>query len=118
MKEERIHVLKMLEEGKVSADEAYQLLRTIDDRSALPRREEPKKSRCLQIKVWEDGEPRVNVNLPLGLARVALKFIPKSVLEQFQEIDFDALVAEIEEGVSGKLIEVQDDEDRVEVSIV
>lgn len=113
MKEERIQILHMLEQGKITADEAYQLLSTIEESKApvdLQRK-------FLRVRVVDGPDTKVNVNIPIQLAKLAFRFIPKKVLESYQELDFDALMREIEAGVAGKLVEVQDGSTQVEITV-
>lgn len=117
MSEERMRILKMLEEGKITVEEADNLL------SALGEDEKPRKSRTarfLRIRVQEAGEEKVNINVPISLAKVAMRFIPSHVKGTLNEkdIDIDEILSEIEEGMGDrKIVEVEDGEDRVEVFV-
>jgi hypothetical protein len=120
MNEERLKILRMVEEKKLSADEASRLL------DALGQGEGGSSSgsrRWLRIRVYEHGseKPNVNVNVPLSIAKWALKFIPKSAKATIDEheIDLDELISQIQSGAEGKLLEVNDEEagDRVEVYV-
>lgn len=114
MKEERIQILRMLEEGKIKSDEAFELLKTLEDSKPVPA---TSKKKFLRVRVFEGGGAKVNVNIPIQLAKIAFRFIPKSVLKDHGELDFDELLQEIERGAEGKLVEVQDGETRVEVYV-
>lgn len=118
MNEERTRILQMLAEGKISVDEAEELLATVEVEKEQPPAH--KEAKFLRIKVWEDQKEKVNVNLPLSLARLAMKLIPndaKVKLEE-QEIDLNAIINEIQYGASaGKIVEVEDGADRVEIYI-
>ena len=80
--------------------------------------EEPgakKKPRFLMIQVTEGGKKKVNVKIPLKLAKLASRFIPKSAQAQMKaegvEIDLNELLSEIEKvGCFEDLINVVDDE--------
>lgn len=119
MSEERKKILSMLAEGKITAEEAEELLNALyneKDRSMSPKRE----ARFLRIKVWEDGKEKVNVNLPISLAKIALKFIPTEAKHSMEEknIDIDAILQEIMSGTTaGKIVEVDDEDSRVEIII-
>jgi len=77
----------------------------------------------LKIRVYEGDleKPKVNVNIPLHLAKWAMKFIPESAKAKIGEkdIDIDEIAELIEEGVGGKLVEVEDEKkgERVEIFI-
>lgn len=116
MSEERKRILQMLGEGKITADEAEGLLTALQEEKVKPSLR--KEAKFLRVKVWEDGKDKVNVNIPLSLAKLAMKFIPsdaKATLDQ-QEIDLAAILKEIQDSPSaGKIVEVEDGDSRVEV---
>lgn len=118
MNEERKRILQMLAEGKISVDEAEELLATVEDERDTPVAH--KDAKFLRIKVWDDGQEKVNVNLPLSLAKLAMKLIPgeaKMKLEE-QEINLNEIIKEIQHGASaGKVVEVEDDGNRVEIYV-
>lgn len=119
MSEERKRILQMLAEGKISAEEAEELLTALDgDQSRQPVVQ--KEARFLRVKVWEDGKEKVNVNVPLSLAKLAMKFIPADAKAQMdkKDIDLSEIIREIQHGTpAGKLVEVEDEGTRVEVFV-
>lgn len=129
--EERSRILRMVAEGKVSAEEAAELLEALEPPRTEPVRPAaplpppvpstaPQNSRVLHIEVDEGGESRVNIRIPLGLARAASRFIPRQAQRHLEgyDIDLEQLVTDLA-GVTieGPLIEVHDDEDRVIIAI-
>jgi transcriptional regulator with XRE-family HTH domain len=70
-----------------------------------------------------DGGTKVNVNLPMALLTVLkdsdtnfIEFTGDSNAKYLQSIDFDKLIALAEQGVLGKLVEIED-EDGTQVEI-
>lgn len=124
MSDERLQILRMLEEGKVSAEEAAKLLEAVDppgERRPLAG-EGGHRNRFLRVHIVEGNKTKVNVNLPLALARVALNFVPKDLLKEKgidELVDLDQIVRMLEEGFEGKIVDVEDgDSDtRVEVRV-
>lgn len=64
-----------------------------------------------------DGSTKVNVNLPMALLTVLknsdnklFEFSNDSSMKQLQNIDFDKLIALAEQGVLGKLVEIEDED--------
>lgn len=120
MNEERLKILKMVEDKKISAEEASRLLDALGSGA-----EEPASggAKMLRIRVYErDREkPKVNINVPLSLVKWGLKFIPQSAKAKIDEhdIDLDEIISMVEKGNQGKLVDVEDDEDgeRVEIFI-
>ena len=109
MTEERTRILKMLEEKKISAEDAAKLLDAMKGADA-----ESRKNKFLKVKVWEKGSDRakVNVTLPLGLVKWGLKMAPESAKAKIADHDIDLKVVTeaLEKGITGKLIEVDEDE--------
>lgn len=104
----------MLEEGKINTDEAVKLLESIEENQQGPVPAGP--PRALRIRVEEGGRPTVNVNLPVSLAKVALK-IAASLDNRLSEVDVEALMAEIRSGVQGPLVEIEHEQDKVIVTV-
>jgi hypothetical protein len=113
MTQERMQILRMLEEGKIKAEEAEQLLSTVEQ-SQVPS---PARRKFLRVRVVDGQDTKVNVNIPISLARVAFRFIPSKILAENPELDLDAFVREIEAGAEGKLVEVQDGSTTVEIFV-
>ncbi len=123
--EERMKILKMVEEGKVSAEDAARLLAALDEsrRSARPQPPPPPpgttaSGRWLHIRVTDvgSGRAKVNVNLPMGLVNVGLKMGAKFAPE-VQGMDVQQIADAINSGMTGKIIDVTDEEDGEHVEI-
>lgn len=113
MRSEREHILKMLEEGKITAEEAMKLLDTIEPQGPA---QAARKSKFIRIHIsGEDGE-KVNVNLPISLAKIAFK-IASNFDARVKELDIDSILEEVESGLEGRLLEVVDGENKVEVFV-
>ena len=109
MTDEKLRILKMLEEKKITAEEAAKLLDAVKGADA-----ESQKNRFLKVKVWDKGSDRakVNVTLPLGLVKWGLKMAPDSAKAKIAEHDVDLKVVTeaLEKGITGKIVEVDEDE--------
>ena len=120
---ERTEILRLVENGKLSAAEGIQLLNLLDKAPRLappPRPPANVKGRWLRIRVTNlsTQAPKVNVNLPLGLVSAGLR-IGQRYAPELNGIDWDNLLDEIQRGADGKLVEVedQDDNERVEIFV-
>ncbi|AZR72225.1 hypothetical protein BBF96_01720 [Anoxybacter fermentans] len=116
MSEERKKILQMLAEGKITVEEANELLNALNE--GQERQSVSREAHFLRIKVWEDGKEKVNVNIPLSLAKMFMKFIPTEAKLQMEshDIDLNAIIRDIQNGApAGKLVEIVDDGDRVEI---
>lgn len=119
--DERLQILRMVEQGKISADEAAKLLEALGgDKSADDAPRLRRSNRVIRIRVVEGERTKVNVNFPLELARVALSFIPKETLRAKiggEALDVDEIIRLLEEGLEGKVVDVDDGETKVEVVV-
>ena len=122
---ESMKILTMLEEGKIQADEAAKLLEVLaagGAEAAGGPAAPAGRGKTLHVRVFKEGSerPSVNVNIPLSLARWALRFVPEDAKARMgdKEIALDDLSTLLDEG-AGEIITVQDDEkgERVEISI-
>jgi hypothetical protein len=120
--QERMKILKMLEEGKIKADEAARLLEAVGGGAEAEAATAKGRGKTLHVRVFRGGSerPSVNVNIPLSLAKWALKFAPAHAKARMgdKEVDLDELGTLLDEGV-GEIITVQDEDkdERVEISI-
>jgi len=110
MSDEKDRVLKLLEEKKITAEEAARLLDAIkhSEGGGEPR------NRFLKVRVYDRGSDRakVNVTLPIGLVKWGMNFIPdeaKAKIEE-QEIDMKLISEALEKGITGKIVDVDDDD--------
>jgi len=106
--EERIRILKMVEEGKIKAEQALKLLDALE----IPQEVSVKKRKLLRIRVEEPEKTKVNISLPLGLLKVAKKFIPKEAKATIneKEVDLDEILKAVEEGLTGDIVYVEDED--------
>ena len=79
--EERMQILKMIQEGKISAEEGAKLLQALgagfkaDKRPPVPPTPGGSDARWFRVRVTDlsSGKNKVNVNIPMGLVNVAMK---------------------------------------------
>jgi hypothetical protein len=115
--EERMAILRMIEQGKISAEEGARLLAALGGRqgqAAPPPPEGFDTSRGLRIRVYDllKQQPKVNVTLPVGLVRLGLRLVPPSA-----EVDLAQIQQAIDSGVVGRILEVVDHEHNTRVEI-
>jgi len=132
MNEEYMRILKMIEEGKVTAEEGAELMKAIgggdsegDEKveAQLSGVKPSLRGKKLRIKVTdtETGKDKANIRIPLRLAKIAEKFVPRDAKSQMKEqgIDLGSILSNIDELVDGPLIDIDadDKDDHVNVSI-
>ena len=112
--EERLKILQMLEEGKISAEEATTLLRALEGGrragSGVPWAAEGNRYLRIRVTDLDSNKNKVNVTIPIGLVsagmRIAERFAP-----DFEGFDLQELEELLASGMTGKLIEVMDDDE-------
>ena len=120
IKEERMQILKMIEDGTITADEGAKLLAALEEgackgeQNAAPGGQ----ARWMRIRVTDlnTGRAKVNINLPMGLVRLGVKMGARFAPEM-EDIDLDEVIQAIKEGAQGKIVEVEDEEDNERVQI-
>lgn len=156
--DERLSVLRMVQQGRLSPEQALQLLEALGfggpsqggggvsgevagpggattgatggragegaDQGSEAGREAASgrsaaggRGRVLRIRIFEDGQDRVRLAIPLGLARSALRLIPRSAARYMEGIDLHGLLDQIEQGAYGKILEVLEGDARVEIAV-
>jgi len=121
--EERMKILKMIEEGKISADEGSKLLSALSDSrkgASMPPRSSGMSSsaRWLRIRVTDvrTGRSKASVQIPLALVDAGMK-IGAHFAPEVEGVDMSNVMDSIRMGVTGKIIDVVDDEDGEHVEI-
>lgn len=118
--DERMRILGMLEDGKITPEEATALLRALGKgQGAGPRVGGPGgENRFLRIRVTDlaSGTGKVNVTIPLGLVSAGLR-IAERFAPEFEGVDMQELEEAIISGAEGKIVEVMDAEDNERVEI-
>ena len=141
--DERMNILRMIEEHRITADQGALLL--ADVRSAAARPEpvpvqpalvpapapayvaEPQpaaggsvkgKMRFFKVRVTDmrSGRSKVSVTLPLSLVKWGLKF-SQSHVPEINNIPIEGLDELIDAGMEGKLVDVEDEEDGEHVEV-
>lgn len=119
--EERMKILKMIEEGQISAEEGAKLLAALS--SSSRRRESAAASGQakwfrLRVRDLSSGRSKVNVNIPMSLVNVGIKMGARFAPD-VEGLDFDEIMEAIRSGAQGKIVDIVDEEDgeRVEIFI-
>jgi len=121
--EERMKILKMIEEGKISADEGSKLLSALSDtRRGIPMPPRPPgmggPARWLRIRVTDTrtGRSKASVQIPLALVDAGMK-IGAHFAPEVEGVDMSNVMEALRMGVMGKIIDVTDEEDGEHVEI-
>jgi len=117
--EERMKILKMIDEGKITAEEGAKLLAALNEQRKSAKRKSlrdaPGRPNWLRVRVTDivTGKTKATVNLPIALVDAGL-----NIASQYAPgIEFDQLVEAINEGAEGLIVDVIDEEDGEHVEI-
>jgi hypothetical protein len=119
--EERMKILKMIEEGKISAKDGADLLRALE-KDSVSKTSEPLKgaspAKWFRVRITDvaTGKNKVNINIPMGLVNVGMKMGARFAPE-VEGVDFDELTAMIQGGAQGKVVDIIDNEEGEHVEI-
>lgn len=139
MTEERMRVLQMIADGKISAEEGAQLLESMGEETADSRNSHTElssytgaegqekgglsgikgKKLRIQVRSRETGKVKVNLKIPLRLARIAEKFIPKQAKKEMEEqgINISQIVDSLDELEDATLVDVSDEDSGEDIRI-
>ena len=118
--EERLQILKLVEEGKITAEEGVRLLAALSKSGRKRGGVSESESRWLRVRVTDlrSGKPAVNVTLPLSLVNVGLR-VGARFVPDVEGIDLTNVADALQQGVSGKIMDVVDEDEgqRVEIYV-
>lgn len=131
--EERGRILRMVSEGKLSPEEAADLLEAIQPAPREERVPEPRLSpqvtfsghgrgrrgRSLVIHIKEGGENKVNLRIPFSLTKAAGKFIPRQATNYLNkyEINLEEFLDDLGDAEGGTILEIKEGENKVLIAV-
>jgi hypothetical protein len=134
MSEERMRILEMLEQGKITAAEAAELLRALDggEKPADEQRERGDrtgngegKPRWFRVRVTDTatGKARANVSIPYNFINVGLRFAPGDLWFGRRGMGrgpqrMDEMMEALRQGRRGTIYDVTDERERQRIEII
>jgi hypothetical protein len=114
------HVLRLVAEGRLTAEEAGPILDALDAGSGGPSTApaapaggaEDTSGRVMRVQVTEAGRTIINLRVPLSLGLAAVTQVPG-----ISESTSDRIREAIEAGIKGPIVEVDEAGDGVRISI-
>jgi hypothetical protein len=120
--EERMRILKMIEEGKISAEEGAKLLSALSEgrrgpTPLMPPRG-PGSARWLRVRVTDvgTGRSKATVQIPLALLDAGMK-IGAHFAPEVEGVDMATIMEALRSGMTGKIVDVVDEKDGEHVEI-
>lgn len=121
--EERMRILKMIQDGVISAEDGIRLLDSIEQSVKREKDnqsvEEPGRiAKFFRVRVTDTntGKARVNVRLPVSVLSAGMKMGARFSTE-IQGLDPSDLMQFIREGTIGKIVDVFDEKDGEHVEV-
>lgn len=119
-REERLKVLTLVEEKKITPEEGARLLSALARGERKRQAADETEARWLRVRVTDvhSGKPSVNVTIPMRLVNVGLK-VGARFIPDVEGIELGELGAALRQGMSGKVMDVVDEEEgqRVEIYV-
>ncbi|MDD7793134.1 SHOCT-like domain-containing protein [Clostridium sp. 'White wine YQ'] len=112
MNEEISRILKMVEEGKITADKAQELIEALNEKKTEIQtvQDNDIMNMMLKIKVNSHEGDVVNVKLPIKLIKTLLKTVGKLPIESnvkgLENLDLNLISEAIDNGLCGKIVDV------------
>jgi hypothetical protein len=120
--EERMRILKMIDEGKISAEEGAKLLSALNENRRGPNTAMPPRAsgtaRWLRVRVTDvvTGRSKATVQIPLALIESGMK-IGAHFAPEVEGVDMPTIMEALRSGMTGKIVDVVDEKDGEHVEI-
>jgi hypothetical protein len=120
--EERMRILKMIDEGKISAEEGAKLLSALSEPKRGPNAPVVQRSagaaRWLRVRVTDvaSGRSKATVQIPLALLEAGMK-IGAHFAPEVEGVDMPTIMEALRSGMTGKIVDVVDEKDGEHVEI-
>ncbi len=127
--EERLEILKMIQEGKINADQGMQLLEALGQSGKaaaqtfrtdpLPNlAQSPRAARWFRLRVTDTdtGRVRVNIRMPINVVTTGIK-LGARFSPEVEGLDISQLMDAIRAGETGQIVDVVDNKDGEHVEV-
>ena len=120
--EERMRILKMIDEGKISAEEGARLLTALSETRRGPNLSNSNRAtgaaRWLRVRVTDlaTGRSKATVQIPLALIESGMK-IGAHFAPEVEGVDMPTIMEALRSGMTGRIVDVVDEKDGEHVEI-
>lgn len=119
--DDKLRILEMIENKTITAAEGAELLKALDKNETTVLKPKKDAFRMFRIKVLSADGDKVNVQIPIEFAKVALRqgkgFMKVDQIENL-DLDIEQILDMIDSGMLGKIVDVESaDGDTVEIVI-
>jgi polyhydroxyalkanoate synthesis regulator phasin len=116
--DERLRILQLVEEGKISPEEGIRLIQALDktgeQQTQLALR--PAQWLRLQISDMLSGKVRVNVRLPVTVLNTGMK-IGARFSDEIGQTEMGQIMDAIADGLTGQVIDIYDDQGEKRIQV-
>ncbi len=119
--EERMKILQMVQDGKISAEDGAKLLAALTEtqnRGNRPVVARGGPARYMRVRVTDtfSGKTKVSVNLPMTLVDAGLN-IASNFVPDIEGFDMNQISEAIHSGLTGKVVDVMDEDDGEHIEV-
>ncbi len=118
--EERMKILQMIQEDKISAEDGAKLLSALTESKKRRSKSINQNSagRYMRVRVTDmsSGKTKVSVNLPLSLVDAGLS-IAANFMPEMDGVSMDDVSDAIREGITGLVLDVEDINDGEHIQV-
>jgi len=120
--EERMRILKMIDDGKINAEEGARLLSALSEGRRGPGQQMPSRlsgaARWLRVRVTDvaTGRAKATVQIPIALLDAGMK-IGAHFAPEVEGVDMSTIMEALRSGTTGKIVDVIDEDDGEHVEI-
>ncbi|MFZ6018539.1 MAG: SHOCT-like domain-containing protein [Chloroflexota bacterium] len=127
--EERLKILKLIEENKITPEEGIRLLQALEKSSALAEKKGPlpppppgegmrPRPRWLRVRITDlrSGKVRVNIRLPVTVLNTGMK-LGARFSPEIGEIEMGQIMDAIQSGEIGQIVDIYDEEDQEHIEV-
>ena len=118
--DKKMQILKMIEESKINAQEAMELMNALEgNHENITQKNDAK---WLKVRVrTKDDKDKVNVNIPISLVDVGLRlatiYAPDLKKSDLDQIDIKSIIEAVQNGADGKIVDVENEENQTKVKV-
>ena len=107
--EERMQILKMVADEKITAAEGAKLLKALEEGSRHKPAPSPE-PRWFKVRITDltTGKDKVNISIPMGLVNAGIKMGARFAPE-VEGVNYEEVVAAIKGGVHGRIVDMTDE---------
>jgi hypothetical protein len=122
MNENINRILKMVEDGKIDAAKAAELIEALNEKEPVTSSQTQTREKMLKVRILSAKGETVNVNLPIKFVKSSIKAFGKIPInihgDTNHDVDMQAIADAIESGIDGRIVDINSKNgDKIEVVI-